>query len=160
MLFHAFGVSTFCVRISIGILMKNHRFWHGFYCSYLRRVVFLYQKLYGYRLGFRWKIINFDLVFDAFTFGVSTRQQITAMWTPLTRKRGCGLVVAPLVKARERTAEVARGFESHARRFFGASWWGSDNCEKLTKTTKINANSYFIFRSFGDGENRPRGFLK
>ena len=30
----------------------------------------------------------------------------------------CGLVVAPLVKARERTAEVARGFESHARRFF------------------------------------------
>ena len=91
---------------------------------------------------------------------LSVRPHITAMWTPLTRKRGCGLVVAPLVKARERTAEVARGFESHARRFFGASSWGSDKLEKLTKTTKINANPYFIFRSFGDGENRPRGFLK
>ena len=32
--------------------------------------------------------------------------------------------------------------------------------EKLNKTTKINANPYFIFRSFGDGENRPRWFLK
>ena len=35
-------------------------------------LIFLYQKLYGYRLGLRWKIINFDQVFDAFTFGVST----------------------------------------------------------------------------------------
>ena len=41
-------------------------------------LIFLYQKLYGYRLGLRWKIINFDQVFDAFTFGVSTRKRPAA----------------------------------------------------------------------------------
>ena len=41
----AFGVSTFCVWISIGILMKKHRFWHRFCCFYLRRVDFSYQEL-------------------------------------------------------------------------------------------------------------------
>ena len=46
MLFDAFtfGVSTFCVWISIGILMKKHRFRHRFCCFYLRRAVFSYQK--------------------------------------------------------------------------------------------------------------------
>ena len=78
----AFGVSIFCVWISIGILMKKHRFWHRFCCFYLRRVDFFVSKtlcqVYGYRLGFRWKIINFDQVFDAFTFGVSTRRRPAA----------------------------------------------------------------------------------
>ena len=41
-------------------------------------LIFSYQKLYGYRLGFRWKIINFNEVFDAFTFGVSTRTRPAA----------------------------------------------------------------------------------
>ena len=40
----AFGVSTFCVWISIGILMKKHRFWHRFCCFYLRRVHFFVWK--------------------------------------------------------------------------------------------------------------------
>ena len=46
MLFHpfTFGVSTFCVRISIGILMKKHRFWHRFCCFYLRRVDFFVSR--------------------------------------------------------------------------------------------------------------------
>ena len=39
-----FGVSTFCVWISIGILMKKHRLWHGFCCYYLRRVDFFVSK--------------------------------------------------------------------------------------------------------------------
>ena len=57
MLFHAFtfGVSTFCVRISIGILMKKHRFWHGFYCSYLRRVDFFVSKTLWISLGISMK---------------------------------------------------------------------------------------------------------
>ena len=87
---------------------RNHRFRYAVSSIYLRRVDFLctnidwnfdekpsilawfllllpsacwffsYQKLYGYRLGFRWKIINFDQVFDAFTFGVSTRRRPAA----------------------------------------------------------------------------------
>ena len=40
----AFGVSTFCVWISIGILMKKHRFWHRFCCFYLRRVDFFVSR--------------------------------------------------------------------------------------------------------------------
>ena len=40
----AFGVSTFCVWISIWILMKKHRFWFRFCCFYLRRVDFFVWK--------------------------------------------------------------------------------------------------------------------
>ena len=80
------------------------------------------------------------------------RPHIIAMWTPLTRKRGCGLVVAPLVKARERTAEVARGFESHARRFFGISSWGSENFEKLKKRPKSTQILILFFGALGTGK--------
>ena len=58
--------------------MKNHRFWHGFYCSYLRRVDFFVSKTLWISVGISMKIINFDEVFDALTFGVSTGRRPAA----------------------------------------------------------------------------------
>ena len=80
MLFHpfTFGVSTFCVRISIGILMKRHRFWYGFYCSYLRRVDFFVSETLWISLGISMKNNQFWSNFNAFTFGVSTRTRPAA----------------------------------------------------------------------------------
>ena len=58
--------------------MKNHRFWHGFYCSYLRRVDFFVSKTVWISLGISMKKMNCNEVFDAFTFGVSTRTRPAA----------------------------------------------------------------------------------
>ena len=128
----AFGVSTFCVWISIGILMKKHRFWHRFCCFYLRRVDF-----------FVWKTSSTSCT----DFGISNwGSENFENWT----KRPKSTQILILFFVASGTGKIVRddfwsktnAFSYFIFFFFGTSRWGSD----MRRAEISEKNHIFVYK--------------
>ena len=127
-----FGESIFLWSKFRWIWIEKRTFWCVLLCIYLRRVDF---SVVQFLLEFRQQFIDFGMLFDAFTFGVS----IFCGWISARNLDEKSSILAWFLMHLPSACRFSR-VRNDVESMLGISNWGSEP-HQIEKTTKMNANT-------------------